>query len=346
MTIQRTASRAVLLSSLIAGITMQGHANLTFTQTVNQWRVNKFTWNAQLETTTLKRNLDAIGTTRTVWARVVQKNGSQAGTAVFCTTMVKTGSIGLWDNWAVSVPAGTICDGDFWDATILCVEVVQCGRARQLAYNSIPSPAGLVGMIDLPPIDLDLNPDFRYVSLDPIDFDTQVVLDAGFDLAVYAYLDPNTGVPIVLNHLDPLTFSTFIYDQTDAFGTGLPYQQDQLLIMGIDLDPQWDLLPQQSLGLNDFQWQIDPRGGGFLLTDQGDFEILQLEPLIKGWETICPADYTGDGFVDFFDISEFLNLFGIQHPDADFNGDGQVDFFDISLFLQAYSDGCAQQKKG
>ncbi|MGJ8635468.1 MAG: GC-type dockerin domain-anchored protein [Phycisphaerales bacterium] len=340
------ASNAVVLAGVLASISTHANANLTFTQTVDGWFENKFTWNAQIESVTLKRNLDNIGTVRTVWARVVQKNGSQAGTAVFCTTMVKTATAGLTDTWAVSVPAGTICDGDFWDATILCVEIVQCGRIQRLAYNSIPSPAGRVGMVDLPPIDIDLNPNARYVSLDPIEFDTQVILDQGFDLAVYAYLDPFTGIPIILNHLDPLTFSTFIYDQNDAFGTGLPFQQDQFQLLGIDLDPLWDQLPKQSTGLNDFQWQVFPQGGGLLQTDQGDFQIMQIQPIIEGWEPLCPADYTGDGILDFFDISEFVTLFGIQHPDSDFNGDGQVDFFDISLFLQAYSDGCAQQKKG
>jgi len=54
----------------------------------------------------------------------------------------------------------------------------------------------------------------------------------------------------------------------------------------------------------------------------------------------CPADLTGDGALDFFDISAFLTLFGAGDPIADFTEDGALDFFDISAFLTAFSAGC------
>jgi len=52
------------------------------------------------------------------------------------------------------------------------------------------------------------------------------------------------------------------------------------------------------------------------------------------------ADLTGDGILDFFDISAFLTAFGNQDPVADFTGDGAFDFFDISAFLSVFSAGC------
>lgn len=54
----------------------------------------------------------------------------------------------------------------------------------------------------------------------------------------------------------------------------------------------------------------------------------------------CPADLTGDGILNFFDVSVFLQAFNNQLPDADFTGDGVFNFFDISLFLQAFNAGC------
>jgi len=54
----------------------------------------------------------------------------------------------------------------------------------------------------------------------------------------------------------------------------------------------------------------------------------------------CPADLTGDGTLDFFDISAFLTAFSSSDPSADFTGDGIFDFFDISAFLSAFSAGC------
>lgn len=54
----------------------------------------------------------------------------------------------------------------------------------------------------------------------------------------------------------------------------------------------------------------------------------------------CPADLTGDGILDFFDVSAFLNAYNAQDPAADFTGDGTFDFFDVSAFLNAFNAGC------
>ncbi|MCA9276498.1 MAG: hypothetical protein KDA29_10775 [Phycisphaerales bacterium] len=54
----------------------------------------------------------------------------------------------------------------------------------------------------------------------------------------------------------------------------------------------------------------------------------------------CPADLTGDGMLNFFDVSAFLTAYNAMNPVADFNGDGNFNFFDVSAFLQAYNMGC------
>jgi len=54
----------------------------------------------------------------------------------------------------------------------------------------------------------------------------------------------------------------------------------------------------------------------------------------------CAPDLTGDGVLDFFDVSAFLNAFSAQDPIADFTGDGVFDFFDVQAFLQAFAAGC------
>lgn len=54
----------------------------------------------------------------------------------------------------------------------------------------------------------------------------------------------------------------------------------------------------------------------------------------------CTADLTGDGTLDFFDVSAFLNAYNAQDPAADFNGDGMFNFFDVSTFLNAFNAGC------
>lgn len=54
----------------------------------------------------------------------------------------------------------------------------------------------------------------------------------------------------------------------------------------------------------------------------------------------CPADITGDGTLNFFDVSAFLSAFNTQDPSVDFTGDGSINFFDVSAFLSAFGDGC------
>ncbi len=55
---------------------------------------------------------------------------------------------------------------------------------------------------------------------------------------------------------------------------------------------------------------------------------------------VCSADLTGDGLLDFFDVSAFLTAYNAQDEIADFNEDGLFNFFDVSAFLTAFNEGC------
>jgi hypothetical protein len=57
--------------------------------------------------------------------------------------------------------------------------------------------------------------------------------------------------------------------------------------------------------------------------------------------TVCASDFNCDGFLDFFDYSDFVTSFEIGGGlEADFNRDGFVDFFDYSDFVLAFETGC------
>ena len=60
--------------------------------------------------------------------------------------------------------------------------------------------------------------------------------------------------------------------------------------------------------------------------------------------TPCPADFNGDGFLDFFDYDEYVTCFEINvcppGKTADFNGDNFVDFFDYDDYVTAFETGC------
>ena len=49
---------------------------------------------------------------------------------------------------------------------------------------------------------------------------------------------------------------------------------------------------------------------------------------------------TGEGSLNFLDVSAFLSAYSATDPAADFVVDGQFNFLDVSAFLGAYSAGC------
>ncbi len=94
--------------------------------------------------------------------------------------------------------------------------------------------------------------------------------------------------------------------------------------------------------------ELSPNGvatGDF--DNDGDIDIIQVD-LFSGFrvhlnrciETPCPADFTDDRVLDFFDVSAFLDAFAANDPAADLTGDGVYDFFDVSAFLDAFGAGC------
>ncbi len=88
----------------------------------------------------------------------------------------------------------------------------------------------------------------------------------------------------------------------------------------------------------------EPASGTWFLTvsDRSPYDTGVLTQVCLTTSTIasCPADLTGDGVLNFFDVSAFLNALNAGDPAGDFNDDGRFDFFDVSAFLSAYSAGC------
>jgi hypothetical protein len=65
-----------------------------------------------------------------------------------------------------------------------------------------------------------------------------------------------------------------------------------------------------------------------------------LDVMVQSSTSPCPADLTGDGVLNFFDVSAFLNAYNTMDPVADFDGNGIFNFFDVSAFLNAFNAGC------
>lgn len=54
----------------------------------------------------------------------------------------------------------------------------------------------------------------------------------------------------------------------------------------------------------------------------------------------CPADFTPDGTLNFFDVTAFVQAYTANDLIADMNGDLQIDWFDVTAFLTMYTNGC------
>jgi hypothetical protein len=54
----------------------------------------------------------------------------------------------------------------------------------------------------------------------------------------------------------------------------------------------------------------------------------------------CPADFQGDGRVNFLDISKYINAYMISDQIADMDGDSDLDVDDIFSFIDAMNQGC------
>ena len=85
---------------------------------------------------------------------------------------------------------------------------------------------------------------------------------------------------------------------------------------------------------------LDDVGSSLFLLKMSDSPFLGAWMVRAIGERACVADMTGDGALDFFDVSAFLSAFSAGEACGDFNGDGGFDFFDVSAFLGAFSAGC------
>lgn len=128
---------------------------------------------------------------------------------------------------------------------------------------------------------------------------------------------------------------------TPQFETGLDFASDGTLyavIQGFD-----EVSPDVFVEISSHLYTVDPLVGsvvniGVIEADQTwDAVTLVID---DGITDVCLADLTGDGLLNFFDVSAFLAAFTAEDSIADFTGDGMWNFFDVSAFLGAFAQGC------
>ncbi len=104
----------------------------------------------------------------------------------------------------------------------------------------------------------------------------------------------------------------------------------------LDTDPSWtyDASPVgNAMALGDLNGDGRP---DLAIGYSGDPSIV----VFYGQAPECAPDLTGEGDLNFLDVSEFLAAFGMMDPIADFEADGSFNFLDVSAFLAAFAKGC------
>jgi hypothetical protein len=77
---------------------------------------------------------------------------------------------------------------------------------------------------------------------------------------------------------------------------------------------------------------VDTGGTGYTPPAMFQFELYGPDSSI-----CCCADINGDGVLNFFDVSAFIQDY---NAGGDYNGDGMTNFFDVSAFVQDFNAGC------
>lgn len=146
-------------------------------------------------------------------------------------------------------------------------------------------------------------------------------------------LDLDTNTIVSQQFVSGLTFNP-------QFETGLDWAADGTLYAIIQGFRQ--LGPNQFEEISSNLYTINPATGavthrGVVQVD-GSWDGASLA-LIEGEP--CPADLTGDGEVNFFDLALYLDLYNAQDPAADLAPPfGVFNFFDIAAYLDLYNQGC------
>ncbi|MBL4698489.1 MAG: hypothetical protein JKX70_06630 [Phycisphaerales bacterium] len=117
-----------------------------------------------------------------------------------------------------------------------------------------------------------------------------------------------------------------------------------ILVTGWIASSGFDFISNQVLGGIDGPDNVGPRDADSDGVNDLDFNAIAGEQFLNlSNPTVvddCPADFTGDGNLNFFDVAAFLQAFGTMDPIADFTDDGSFDFFDVAAFLAAFGAGC------
>tara|TARA_R110000782_G_scaffold19101_4_gene52004 strand:- start:17221 stop:18510 length:1290 start_codon:yes stop_codon:yes gene_type:complete len=155
---------------------------------------------------------------------------------------------------------------------------------------------------------------------------------------------------LYVSHGTDATIRSFRIDQETGVPTTLPHSFDvgtQGTLQGMaTLDGLLFALDDSTAidGIaGAYSFAIDAGTGAFLPLPGSPVPTQGIAPNdVAAWPGAgCPADLTGDGQLNFFDIAAFIALYNAGDPAADLAEPiGTLNFFDIAAYISLYNAGC------
>ncbi len=163
-------------------------------------------------------------------------------------------------------------------------------------------------------------------TLNPSGLTRQFNIDA-------VHLAPTSSMMIDLGGLAPGEFDRLVLGNSDTIDL------DGTITMNLDsgylplFGDTWDIIDGGTIN------------GQFDVEDMPDAGLGRVYRVVYENDRVyivltCDVDFSGDGTLNFFDVSAFLSLFNSQDVRGDLNNDGNFNFFDISIFLSLFTQAC------
>ena len=174
-----------------------------------------------------------------------------------------------------------------------------------------------------------------------VNFNTQAVVYTWVDRRMYLYVTQGQDIPGTVNLRLPdfqYEIGTWYRVMIDADGRNGVIKATVLDgVTGAELTTRTHTAAQWVIerGRFDAYAVFDGEPNSAQVGLQATVDNVSYQPVFS-----CPADFTADGALNFFDVSAFLTAYNAQDLSADLSEDGLLNFFDVSLFLGLYSAGC------
>lgn len=287
---------------------------------------------------------------------------------------IANGHLGL-DTWDVSDPENIVAAGGLDSANQLIADVFVDGQYAYITDNGVDlmkvidvSDVGHPTIVGSVPINVNAGTivvsdgrayvgSFGDVGLEVFDVSDPLnpsslgsfgLSDTALGIEVrwpYAYIATRTGGLTIIDISDPQNMS--MIGELETVGSTVDLQLVGDIAYVVNNSHGVELIdirtPENPMLIGSYANENSASG---LRVVEG---VLYLSSVDLGLEIVdlrvgcvaCQADLTGDGLLDFFDISLFLQRYGASDLSVDLNADGSLDFFDISAFLVLFQNGCS-----